>query len=163
MKIDGLKPLYITIIMPPKSHKPTVQVVLLTQKAEVKSASLVTAVDGTINLAMVQALIKKKETIEILGSYKNKNQYLFLFGYTAGKAGTENKHELPPPHDTTLYFGDIVVIASKDPNSCTTPHSLSTAEYETFYTRAFGGFEELDSEEEEEEVEDCDSRAYFFF
>ena len=152
MKIDGLKPLYITIIMPPKSHKPTVQVVLLTQKAEVKSASLVTAVDGTINLAMVQALIKKKETIEILGSYKNKNQYLFLFGYTAGKAGTENKHELPPPHDTTLYFGDIVVIASKDPNSCTTPHSLSTAEYETFYTRAFGGFEELDSEEEEEEV-----------
>lgn len=137
--------------MPPKSHKPSVQVVLLTQKAEVKSASLVTAADGTINLSTIQALIKKKDAIELIGSYKNKAQHLFLFGYTAGKAGTENKHELPPPHDTTLCFGDIVVIASKDANSWNTPHSLSMTDYETFYTKAFGGFEDLDSEEEEEE------------
>ena len=138
--------------MPPKSQKPSINVVILTQKAEVKQGTLVTAPNGTINTSMIQALIKKKDTIELLGSYKNKAQYLFLFGYTAGKAGTENKHELPPPHDTTLCFGDIVVIASKDPNSWTTPVPFSMTDYETFYTRAFGGFEELESEEEADDV-----------
>lgn len=138
--------------MPPKSQKPSVNVVILTQKAEIKQAGLVTAANGTINTSMIQALIKKKDTIDLLGSYKNKAQHLFLFGYTTGKAGTENKHELPPPHDTTLCFGDIVVIASKDPNSWSTPVPFSITDYEIFYTKAFGGFEELDSEEEVDDV-----------
>ena len=135
--------------MPPK--KASVQVLLLTQTAEVKEVSLNTAPDGTINAAMLQALIKKKAAPELLGSYKNRSQTLFLFGYTSGKAGSENKHELPPPHDTTLCFGDIIMLASKDAKSWLTPVPLKSADYETFYTRAFGGFEDLDSDDEEEE------------
>ena len=128
-----------------------VQVLLLTQKAEVKQVNLNTAADGTITMAMLQALLKKKEAPELIGSYKNKTQTFFIFGYTTGKAGTENKHELPPPYDTILCFGDLIMLATKDPKSWSIPISLKTEDYETFYTRAFGGFEDLDSEEEEEE------------
>ena len=135
--------------MPPK--KASVQVLLLTQTAEVKEVSLNTAPDGTINAAMLQALLKKKAAPELLGSYKNRAQTLFLFGYTSGKAGLENKHELPPPHDTTLCFGDIIMLASKDAKSWLTPVPLKSADYETFYTRAFGGFEDLDSDDDQEE------------
>jgi DNA-directed RNA polymerase subunit M/transcription elongation factor TFIIS len=147
--------------MPPKKT-PIVQVLLLTQKAEVKEVGLPTAADGTITLSMIQTLLKKKEAPELIGSFKNKALTLFLFGYTTGKAGTENKHELPPPHDTTLLFGDIVMLASKDSKSWATPIPFKMDDYETFYTRAFGGFEDLESEEEEEleeldeEVEDAD-------
>ena len=116
--------------------------------------NLNTAPNGTITLAMLQALLKKKEAPELVGSYKNKAQTLFVFGYTAGKAGTENKHELPPPHDTVLCFGDLIMLASKDSKSWSAPVPLKSEDYETFYTRAFGGFEDLDSEEEEEEEEE---------
>jgi hypothetical protein len=139
--------------MPPKKN--AVQVLLLTQKAEMKEVNLNTGPNGAISLAMIQALLKKKEAPEFLGSYKHKALTLFLFGYTTGKAGTENKHELPPPHDSTLCFGDIVMLASKDAKSWLTPVPLKGEDYEMFYTRAFGGFENLDSDDEEmdEEVE----------
>lgn len=133
------------------SAKKSVQVLLLTHKAEVKEVALVTAANGSITLSMLQALLKKKEVPTVLGNYKFKSQYLYLFGYTAGKAGTENKHELPPPYDSTVCFGDIILLATKDSKSWTTPVPLKMSDYETFYTRAFGGFEELNSDEEDEE------------
>lgn len=117
-----------------------------------KEVNLNTAPNGSINLAMLQALLKKKTAPEMIGSYKNRAVTLFLFGYTKGKAGMENKHELPPPHDTTLCFGDIIILASKDSKTWSNPVPLKAEDYEVFYTRAFGGFEELDSEEEEEDA-----------
>jgi DNA-directed RNA polymerase subunit M/transcription elongation factor TFIIS len=141
--------------MPPAPKK-SVQVLLLTQKAEVKEVALNTAADGSISLAMIQALMKKKVAPEMLGSYKNRAQTLFMFGYTTGKAGTENKHELPPPHDNTHAFGDIVLLASKDDKSWEAPVAFKSSDYEAFYTRAFGGFEELESEEELEETEEIE-------
>ena len=116
-----------------------------------KEVNLNTAADGTITLSMIQALLKKKEAPEVIGTYKYKTNQLFLFGYTAGKAGTENKHELPPPHDTLLCFGDIILLSSKDSKSWTTPVAFKMSDYELFYTKAFGGFEDLGSEDEEEE------------
>jgi DNA-directed RNA polymerase subunit M/transcription elongation factor TFIIS len=129
--------------------KKTTQVLLLTQKAEVKEAALPTT-DGTITLSAIQALLKKKEAPEVLGTYKYKSQTLFMFGYTTGKAGNENKHELPPPHDNTICFGDIILLATKDSKSWTTPLPFKMADYEAFYTRAFGGFDDMNSDEEEE-------------
>ena len=125
--------------MPPKKSSNSVQVLVLTQKAEVKEVNLNTAPNGSITLAMLQALLKKKEAPELIGSYKNRAQTLFLFGYTSGKAGTENKHELPPPHDTVLCFGDTILLASKDSKSWLNPVPLKATDYEAFYTRAFGG------------------------
>ena len=138
---------------------PSVQVLLLTQKAEVKVAKLNTAADGTISLSMLQALLKKKEAPEFLGSYKYKSQGLFLFGYLKGKAGQENKHEFPPPHDTILAFGDIILLASKDTKHWNQPISFTSDEYEAFYTKSFGGFDELDSDDDEEDEAEEDEEA----
>ena len=132
--------------------KKTAQVLLLTQKAEVKEVALST-LNGVITLSSIQTVLKKKEAPEVLGTYKYKAHTLFLFGYTTGKAGTENKHELPPPHDTTVCFGDIILLSTKDSKSWTTPVPFKMADYEAFYTRAFGGFDGMNPDEEEEVVE----------
>jgi DNA-directed RNA polymerase subunit M/transcription elongation factor TFIIS len=138
--------------MPPRKPTNTVQTILLTQKAEVKDVAIPLNAEGVVTLSSIQAILKKKEAPELIGSYKNRSQTLFLFGYTTGKAGSENKHELPPPHDTLLCFGDIILLCSKDQKAWTHPVPFKMADYESFYTRAFGGFDDLDSEEEEEEV-----------
>ena len=105
--------------MPPK--KETVQALLLTQKAEVKEITITLGSDRKLTMPIIKATLKKKEAPEVVGTYKYKSQTLFLFGYTVGKAGTENKHELPPPHDTMLCFGDIILLASKDESDWTHP------------------------------------------
>lgn len=128
-------------------------ILILTQKAEVKQGKLVCE---TVNLDVIQKYFKKKTEVDMIGTYLYKGLTLFLFGYTKGKAGNENKHELPPPHDATLVFGDIIIIASKDPNSFSTPVSFKVEEYEQFYSKAFGGFEDLDDEEEYEDEEEDD-------
>jgi len=125
-------------------------VLILTQKAEVKSAKLTTT---SVTLKDVQKYFKKKSEPEVLGMYPYKSLYLFLIGYTTGKAGTENKHELPPPHDSTLAFGDIMLIVTKDENSFENPVNFKIEDYETFYSKAFGGFDDLD-EEDDEDIED---------
>jgi DNA-directed RNA polymerase subunit M/transcription elongation factor TFIIS len=105
-------------------------------------------------LSDIQTYLKKKKAPTQIGTYAWKSNTLFLFGYTDGKAGTENKHELPPPHDTQLVFGDIVVLLSKDKRSFAKPLPIKQDDYETFYTHVFEGFESLDEEEAEVEVEE---------
>lgn len=137
--------------MPPKKTDTTAPVLLLTQKGDVKEAKVAATADGSITLAGIKALVKKKDDPEMLGLYKQKGVALFLFGYTKGKAGAENKHEMPPPHDSILTFGDMILVATKDATSWKKPIVFKSTDYEKFYTRAFGGFEELDEEEEVEE------------
>jgi transcription elongation factor S-II len=98
-------------------------------------------------LSDIQTHLKKKKAPTQIGTYAWKSNTLFLFGYTDGKAGTENKHELPPPHDTQLIFGDIVVLLSKDKRSFAKPLPIKQDDYETFYTQMFEGFESLDEDE----------------
>ena len=138
--------------------RPTVQCILLTQKAEVKSVKFPLQ-DGSLSLDAIKQHLKKKENPEILGTYRYKTYILTLIGYTKGKAGSENKHELPPPLDSNLCFGDIVLIASSNPSSYTKPVNFKTDEYEAFYTKVFGGFEDIDSDEDEEENEDDEDVA----
>jgi hypothetical protein len=85
---------------------------------------------------------------------------IHLYAYKTGKAGTENKHELPPPHDSVLLFGEAIIFATVGTKFA----SFSDTEYKKWYAAAFGGFEDLgdedtDSEgeegEDEEEVEEA--------
>jgi len=130
--------------------KSTCQAILLTQKAEVKQCKLPLQAGG-LSLQTIQTHMKRKELPEILGTYRYKKNILTLLGFTKGKAGSENKHELPPPLDSSLYFGDIILIASVSPNNYTKPTSFKAEEYEAFYTKSFGGFDDIDSDEDEEE------------
>ena len=84
------------------------------------------------------------------------NDTISVFCWTSGSAGKENKHELPPPIDKNLYFGNIVVIKHNQG----VIKDFTNKEYNCFYEDAFGGFEELGSEDSwssEEIVSDNDS------
>ena len=133
----------------------TAQILLLTSTGDMKSGKLTIKSETTgCQLSDIQTYLKKKKAPTQIGTYAWKSNTLFLFGYTDGKAGTENKHELPPPHDTQLVFGDIVVLLSKDKRSFAKPLPIKQDDYETFYTQVFEGFESLDEDEAEVEVEE---------
>jgi DNA-directed RNA polymerase subunit M/transcription elongation factor TFIIS len=131
---------------------------VLTSSGDVKSAKITVSSTGC-QLTDIQKYLKKKTLPDILGTYPWKNQTLHLLGYKEGKAGTENKHELPPPLDSCLAFGDILVLLSKDKRSFLQPIVMKAEEYENFYTQMFEGFESLgeeDTDTEEEEEEDVE-------
>ena len=129
-------------------------VLILTQKAEVKVGKLQLGTDTNITFEHIQTHFKKKIEPEILGTYDYKGLTLFLIGFVKGRAGTENKHELPPPHDSTVAFGDIMLIASKHDYSFANPVPFKVEDYELFYSRVFGGEDDDDEEDEKEEEEE---------
>ena len=132
----------------------TAPILLLTSTGDMKSGKLTIKSETTgCQLSDIQTYLKKKKAPTQIGTYAWKSNTLFLFGYTDGKAGTENKHELPPPHDTQLIFGDIVVMMSKDKRSFAKLLPIKQDDYEAFYTQVFEGFESLDDEEEADEAE----------
>jgi transcription elongation factor S-II len=132
--------------------------ITLLAKGETKKLKLKDG-NGRLTKEALQTLMKKKTPLSNLGTYPYSGMTLTLFGYITGKAGTENKHDLPPPMDSELYFGDILLIASKDGDSWETPVSFSLEEYEKFYQKAFGGFDDVDSEDdsEDEPLEDTEA------
>lgn len=95
-------------------------------------------------------------SIERECDYEWENNTFSIFAWTDGSAGNENKHELPPPIDNNLYFGDILVIKHNDGKLL----NLTMDDYNMFYENAFGGFENLGSENSwssEEELNSDDS------
>lgn len=125
--------------------------VLLQAKGEIKKCKLADSLYASIDESKLMILLKRKQVPSQLGVYKYNNLNLYLFGYKEGRAGTENKHELPPPYDDTLFFGDIVVVASKGSVWNQEFQSFLPEMYHTFYEKAFGGFENLDDEDEDED------------
>ena len=80
--------------------------------------------------------------------------YIELWARDDGQANTENKYDFPPPVDTKLYFGTCCLISVNPQEK--TYNDLDCALWNKIYENLFGGFENLDSEEEmsEDELED---------
>jgi len=97
--------------------------------------------------AIVGTILRRATPPDSIGTWPWNGFVLHLFAYKTGKAGTENKHELPPPHDTGLFFGEAVILATK----ANVLVSFSTTDYPKFFNDANGGFEDLGSEDSEEE------------
>lgn len=70
-----------------------------------------------------------------------------LFGYKYGDAGQENKHDLPPPIDKELYFGDLLVYKTR--KSTGKLCNLTKSDYLETYEFLFGGFEDLGTSDTE--------------
>ena len=125
---------------------------LLTNKGEVKKSKL-SNVSETVTFEIIQTILKKKVIPVCLGTYDYDANTLHLFGYSTGKAGTENKHELPPPFDEILCFGDILLVASPLGKGWSRPVSFTPEQYETFYNKQYGGFEDIEESDEDDESE----------
>ena len=105
---------------------------------------------GVLDVAQVGAILRRTAAPVLIGTWKWNGYVVHLFGYKSGKAGTENKHEIPPPHDKDLLFGEAIVLATKG-GAVTT---FNSAEYTKFYNEAYGGFEEVGSEDSEDDEGD---------
>ena len=119
-----------------------VQTVVLVANGEIKVGRVADATAAGIAKAL-----RKTRQPTVVGTYTWEEQVLTLWGWAEGRAGTENKHELPPPHDKSLWFGDIIVTAAAAGSSS----DISVAEWKEFYEAAFKGFEDLGSEDSEDE------------
>jgi DNA-directed RNA polymerase subunit M/transcription elongation factor TFIIS len=128
---------------------------LLAVKGEIKRVKIA---DGstTLDQEALQRIIKKKTPLKELGNYVHAGHKITLFGWTSGKAGTENKHDLPPPLHESVVYSDILLIASKDEDSWTNPVNFTPDQYEKFYARAMGGDDAEDSSDSDEEESDSD-------
>lgn len=76
-----------------------------------------------------------------------------LWGKVDGKANTENKYDFPPPVDNLLLFGNcaLVQVNKHDHNVFI---SLTKEQWFKIYETLFGGFEDIDNENDDEEESD---------
>jgi hypothetical protein len=74
-----------------------------------------------------------------------------LYCKTTGKAGQENKYEFPPPMDKILFFGNCVLINTNGNGDL---KNLTDEEWNKIYTKLYGGFEDIGSEDSDEEEEE---------
>lgn len=100
---------------------------------------------------------KESDDFKHITSWKvkvdGKELNLRLYGKSNGKAGMENKSELPPPIDKEMYFGTLAVI-----NYNGEMIDLTIEDWEKAYEKLYGGFEILDAmiqndENEEDELD----------
>ena len=128
------------------------QVVVLQTKGDTKQSKIeITGdIDDEVPTRVAKILRKTKLPLKI-GTWDYQKMKLELWGYKEGRAGTENKHELPPPVDSVLIFGDAVLVAT---NEIGEPLNFTTAQYTKFYTAIFQGFESLDEDEDEDDEEE---------
>jgi hypothetical protein len=129
-----------------------VQVIVLSANGE-KRVLKSTAITGVPTGDMIAKALRKKSAAEKIGAWEGEESDMFvLWGWRDGKAGTENKHELPPPHDKVLLFGDAIVTLHEDEDG--EALNVKLDQWETFYDAAFEGFEDLGSEDSASEAEE---------
>ena len=89
--------------------------------------------------------------------WKTDGGHISLYCKTNGRAGSENKYELPPPVDSKLYFGKLMLIKhDKHDLFDSELKDLTVEEWKETYEKLFGGFEDLDEAEDTSEEEEID-------
>ena len=79
-------------------------------------------------------------------SLDNKSFYT-IYSKDKGKSGTENKYDLPPPIDSELYFGTMIILKhSHKVIEINNLQDLTADEWKHVYDTLFGGFEDLDDD-----------------
>jgi hypothetical protein len=77
---------------------------------------------------------------------KNRKFNVQLYAKKTGRAGQENKYEFPPPVDNSLFFGNCLLVD--------VDNDLKLNDWSLIYEQLYGGFEDIGSEDSEDEDED---------
>ena len=100
----------------------------------------------------------KKKFDFMIGNEKVIPKYIYVdvWGKTDGRAGYENKYEMPPPIDELIFYGNIALVARADKENAI---NLTAKLWEIIYEKLFGGFEYLAATavEDENEIDELDS------
>jgi hypothetical protein len=95
-----------------------------------------------------KAGFKTHEGFEVQTSWSvdigDKQYEISLYAKKTGRSGQENKYDLPPPVDSSLYFGNMVLLNSKG------NEDLKKKDWDKIYEHLFGGFEDVNSEDSED-------------
>jgi hypothetical protein len=86
----------------------------------------------------------------LVENVNHKNYNIQVYGKTDGRANQENKYEFPPPIDNTLFFGNCIIL-NRVGNVVS---DLTETEWAAIYDKLYGGFEDLNSEDDSESDED---------
>lgn len=106
-------------------------------------ATLIDKIDElkTIDLDInnIEKSVKNKGNGKIskLHIWKNENYEVIIYGWENGHYKSVNKHELPSPLESKLFFGDLVVLIKENGKYDDFPKE----DYEEFYDFMFGGFD----------------------
>ena len=111
---------------------------------------------GEISTVTYTSLTHLKTQFKTKGTGKVRNLFqwdngFILMGYTTGLEKNINKHELPPPVDEKLFYGDLIIYREGD--------SVSDKDYDKFYNDIFK-FEDLDETLLEDELEFIQDEDY---
>ena len=107
-----------------------------------------------------KAGFKSPDNFKKIHTWEIEKNTITLFAKNTGRAGQENKYDFPPPLDNMLFFGACILVLNLDEDA-EINDDLSVPKWEKMYEFLFGGFEDLDDNEEESEDEDVDSDASF--
>jgi hypothetical protein len=146
------------------------QIVIVSKSGSLSECIVETNKEATLddltNILSKKCGNKKSDGFSCYHTYKYKNKkarkgttttttvppviYIDVWCKTDGRAGQENKYELPPPIDEILIFGNIALVARIDKQ---TACDLSIVSWNKIYEKLFGGFEDLAATAQEDENE----------
>tara|TARA_B100000963_G_scaffold360032_1_gene389387 strand:- start:1463 stop:2170 length:708 start_codon:yes stop_codon:yes gene_type:complete len=100
---------------------------------------------GQLDVSCISGIKNKGyDNIERECDFEWEGDTISIYAWNNGSEAKINQHDMPPPIDNELYYGDILAIRHKDGKL----HNFSKDNYNSFYEDAFGGFEDIGSEEE---------------
>lgn len=153
--------------MPPKSTKTVgkaggdvgIQCLVLQQKGTFRQSTI-----SENSCESVAKVLRRAQNPELVGKWEKNDIHILIYGYKKGKEGTENKHELVPPHNDIKLYSDIVLVGTGIDGGL---KSFNHESWSRFVASVMGEDSdsnssedsEVDSdvEEEEEEEEDVES------
>ena len=110
---------------------------------------------NTIELLYKKCKFRKSSDFEKRATWKFGSEWVSIYARDTGRAGGENKYELPPPIDKNLYFGKMVIIKhSAELPTNITLLDFTKEDWGKVYEKCMGGFEDLGDDETEEEEEE---------
>ena len=122
-----------------------------------KGGTVKTETIKSINISELykKCKFRKPDDFKKRHTWKYENKWVSVYAKDKGRANSENKYDLPPPIDSKLYFGSLIVIMHKNETPVNNEVCDLTKEiWLKVYEKLFGGFEDLGTEDTESEEED---------
>ena len=131
--------------------------VIISKKGDLRSTAVTEADIPTLHK---RCGYRSSKGFRAQGKWQVGGGSLVLYAKMNGKAGSENKAELPPPLDKELFFGNMVVLARDSEDKLV---DLLLEDWEKERDALFGGFDDLAAsaaadEEEEDELSGVDQK-----
>ena len=123
-------------------------IIIVDKTASIKSSKVLSL---TRNTLYKKCGFRKAEGFELRNKFiikKFEVDTVEVWARDSGKAGSENKYDLPPPIDQALYFGSIAIAAFDSDGEFI---DLNKDTWKKVYEHLFGGFEDIDDPDSEAE------------